>query len=72
MNMSPKRKREQRMMTAAIALLFMAVLVGSSLLMMTLMFNPASSRTAIVLTGESQDPLISTIAVPPTHPTATR
>ena len=68
--MSPKRKREQRMMTAAIALL-MAVLVGSSLLMMTLMFNPASSRTAIVLTGASQDPLIATVAVPPTHPTAT-
>ena len=39
-------------------------------LMMTLMFNPAT-RTAIVLTGESQTPLVATVAVPPTHPTAT-
>ena len=68
--MSPKRKHEQRMMTAAMALLLMAVLIGSSLLMMTLMFNPAT-RTAIVLTGESQTPLVATVAVPPTHPTAT-
>jgi hypothetical protein len=68
--MSPKRKREQRMITAAIALIFMVVLISSSLLLITLMFNPAS-KTAIMLTGESQDPLLVTIAVPPTHPTAT-
>jgi hypothetical protein len=69
--MSPKRKREQRMITAAIALIFMVVLIGSSLLLMTLMFNPADSKSAIALTGESQDPLIATVAIPPTHPTAT-
>ena len=71
--MSPKRKREQRMVTAVIALIFLMVLVGSSMLLMTLMFNPANSKTALMLTGEytQQDPLIPTIAVPPTHPTAT-
>ena len=69
--MLPKRKREQRMITAVIGLVFMVVLVGSSLLLMTLMFSPVNSKTAIVLTGASQDPLIATVAVPPTHPTAT-
>ena len=69
--MSPKRKREQRMITAAIALIFMVVLIGSSLLLITLMFNPANSKSAIMLTGESQYPLLVTIEVPPTHPTAT-
>ena len=71
--MSPKRKREQRIITVLIALIFLMLLVGSSMLLMTLMFNPATSKTAVMLTGESmqQDPLIPTVAVPPTHPTAT-
>lgn len=61
--MSLKRKREQQIVTAVIGLVFLIVLIGLGLLIMTMTRNVSSS--------EAQELPTAYFAAPPTHATAT-